>query len=77
MVESRKKDSVDPEPTMPYLMVICFARSSADVIGESMRLTVKKAAKLAVYDEIMINVKNHHKPATMRVDVALRSEYRK
>ncbi len=62
---------------MPYLMVICFARSSADVIGESMRLTVKKAAKLAVYDEIMINVKNHHKPATMRVDVALRSEYRK
>ena len=40
-------------------------------IGESIRSTVKKAAKLAVYDEIMINVKNHHNPATIRVDVAL------
>jgi hypothetical protein len=27
---------------------------------------------LAVYEEIMIRVKNHHNPATMRVDVALK-----
>jgi hypothetical protein len=26
---------------------------------------------LAVYEEIMISVKNHHNPATIRVDVAL------
>ena len=33
--------------------------------------TVKKAAKLAVYDEIMIRVKNHHTPPTSLVDSAL------
>lgn len=40
-------------------------------MGDSIRSTVKKAAKLAVYDEIMISVKNHHIPATIRVDIAL------
>ena len=34
-------------------------------------LAVRKAARLAVYDEIMMSVKNHHIPATMRVDGAL------
>jgi hypothetical protein len=32
---------------------------------------VRKAAKLAVYEEMMIMVKNHQMPATIRVDVAL------
>lgn len=40
-------------------------------MGDSVRSTVKKAAKLAVYEEIMIIVKNHQMPATIRVDVAL------
>lgn len=33
--------------------------------------TVKKAAKLAVYDDTMISVKNHQIAATARVDGAL------
>lgn len=40
-------------------------------MGLSMRSTVRKAARLAVYEEIMMRVKNHHMPATMRVDTAL------
>ena len=35
---------------------------------------VRKAAKLAVYDEIMISVKNHQMPATMRVEMALKKK---
>lgn len=42
-------------------------------MGESILSTVKNAAKLAVYDEIMMSVKNHHMPATILVDTALRS----
>lgn len=68
---TRKKSSVDPEPTDPYLILVCLARSSADEIGESIRSTVRKAAKLAVYEEIMINVKNHQAQATVLVDTAL------
>lgn len=45
---TRKKSRVDPEPTDPYLIFVCFAKSSADEIGESIRSTVRKAAKLAV-----------------------------
>ena len=40
-------------------------------MGDSILSTVRKAAKLAVYEEIMIMVKNHQIPATVRVDVAL------
>ena len=68
---TRKKEKVEPVGRQPYLILVCLAKSSADVIGESIRSAVKKAAKLAVYDEIMINVKNHQKPAHIRVDVAL------
>lgn len=35
-------------------------------MGETIRSTVKKAARLAVYDEIMMSVKNHQTPPTMR-----------
>ena len=71
MMSTRKNDVVDPDPTHPYLILVCLAKSSALEMGESIRLTVRKAAKLAVYEEIMIKVKNHHNPATIRVDVAL------
>ena len=55
-------------------MVLCFDKSSADSMGDSIRSTVRNAAKLAVYDEIIISVKNHHIPATMRVDTALKNK---
>jgi hypothetical protein len=32
---------------------------------------VRKAARLAVYEEIMMRVKNHHSPAIIRVEKAL------
>jgi hypothetical protein len=32
---------------------------------------VRNAAKLAVYEDIMISVKNHHMPATILVETAL------
>lgn len=67
-----KKATVLPPLRAPYLIFVCLARSSALSIGESILSTVRKAARLAVYEEIMINVKNHHIPATMRVDTALR-----
>lgn len=35
-----------------------------------LRSTVKNAARFAVYDEMIINVKNHQIPPTIRVDVA-------
>ncbi len=66
-----KKAPVDPDSTHPYLIFVCLAKSSADSIGDAIRSTVRNAARLAVYDEIMIRVKNHHMPATIRVDIAL------
>ncbi|CAH1993014.1 unnamed protein product [Acanthoscelides obtectus] len=66
-----KKAAVDPPLYAPYLIFVCLARSSALSIGESIRSTVRKAARLAVYDEIMMSVKNHHIPATILVDTAL------
>lgn len=70
--ESRKNEAVEPPPNAPYLIFVCLAKSSALSIGESIRSTVKNAAKLAVYDEIIMRVKNHHMPATIRVDTALK-----
>lgn len=40
-------------------------------MGESILSTVRKAAKLAVYEEIIIKVKNHHIPPTILVERAL------
>lgn len=61
-----KNSFVDPESSVPYAISVCLARSSALSMGETIRSTVKKAARLAVYDEIMMSVKNHHTPPTMR-----------
>lgn len=65
-----KKVIVDPSLTAPYSILVCLAKSSAESIGESILSTVRKAAKLAVYEEIMINVKNHHIPPTILVESA-------
>lgn len=62
---------MDPSLTAPYSILVCFARSSAESMGASIRSTVRKAAKLAVYEEMMIKVKNHQIPPTIRVDRAL------
>ena len=62
---------VDPESNVPYFISVCFDRSSALPIGESILSTVRKAARLAVYDDIMMSVKNHQIPLTKRVDMAL------
>ena len=67
-----KNAMVLPDSMLPYLIFVCFAKSSADSIGDSIRSTVRKAAKFAVYEEIIMRVKNHHIPATTRVDRALR-----
>lgn len=61
---TRKKASVLPPLSAPYLIFVCFDKSSALSMGESIRSTVRKAARLAVYDDIMIKVKNHQIPAT-------------
>jgi hypothetical protein len=47
------------------------AMSSADSMGVDILSTVRNAAKFAVYDEIMMSVKNHQTPPTMRVEAAL------
>ncbi len=39
-------------------------------MGVAIRSTVRKAAKLAVYDERMIRMKNHQIPPTIRVEAA-------
>lgn len=39
-------------------------------MGVIIRSTVKNAAKFAVYDDMIINVKNHQIPPTILVDVA-------
>lgn len=48
-----------------------FAKSSALLIGEVIDSIVRNAAKLAVYDETIISVKNHHREAMVRVEGAL------
>ncbi len=43
-----KKVMVAPSSTKPYRILVCLARSSAESMGDSMRSTVKKAARFAV-----------------------------
>jgi len=58
--QTRKKSLVDPESTVPYWISVCLDRSSAESIGVSIRSMVRNAARLAVYDEMIMSVKNHH-----------------
>ena len=59
-----------PPSRVPYAISVWSARSWALSMGVIMRSTVRKAAKFAVYDEIIIRVKNHQIPPTILVDVA-------
>ena len=52
-----KKVSVEPPDKQPYSIFVCLLKSSALLIGNSNLSTVKKAAKLAVYDANNISVK--------------------
>lgn len=61
---------VEPLSRVPYEMSVWSAKSSADSMGVLFRSTVRNAARLAVYDETMIKVKNHQIPPTSRVEVA-------
>ena len=54
------------------MILVCLARSSAELTAVSICCAVRKAARLAVYDEIMMRVKNHQMEATMRVGMALK-----
>lgn len=69
-----KNERVLPPRKTPYLILLCLARSSALSILASIRSIVKKAAKLAVYDEITISAKNHQIPAASRVETALKNK---
>jgi len=68
-----KKALLEPESRVPYLMRVCLTRSSADLIGVNMRSTVRKAAKLAVYVEMSISVKNHQELPAIRPDKDLQN----
>jgi len=70
-----KKVFVDPDCKHPYLILDCLAKSSTELIGASILSIVRKAARLAVYDDIMISVKNHQKLATVRAEMALQKMY--
>lgn len=65
---TRKKSHVEPWYNVPYCTSVCAARSSGELIGVTIRSTVKNAAKLAVYDEINMSVKNHQTEPTIRPD---------
>ena len=51
-------------------MAVCWARSSALVIGVVILVLVRKAARFAVYELTNIRVKNLQTPAIIRVDEA-------
>ena len=66
-----KNSIVDPPLLMPYSIWVCFARSSAPLIGVSILSTVRKAAKLAVYEHIKMRANNHHTPPTILPEIDL------
>ena len=47
----------------------------APLIGVTIRSTVRKAAKLAVYDEMRISVKNHQTAPTIRPEMDLDGKF--
>lgn len=51
-----------------YVILYCLERSSRDSIGVSNRDTVRNAAKLAVYEAIIMKPKSHQVAATKRPD---------
>lgn len=65
-----KKDIVEPPAKVPYDISVCLARLSALSMGDTILSTVRKAARLAVYDEMMMSVNNHQVLPTILVDTA-------
>lgn len=55
-------------------MTDCPARSATVSIGATVLSTVRNAAKFAVYEDIIIRVKNHQIPPTILVEVAYKIE---
>lgn len=51
-----------------YWILYCLDRSSNDSTGVSSRETVKKAAKFAVYDAMIMKPNSHQVAATRRPD---------
>ena len=70
-MESLKNVIVDPPNNVPYWIRDWSAKSSAFSIGVDILSTVRKAARLAVYEEMIIRVKNHKIPPTILVEAAL------
>ena len=54
------------EDVKGWQILTCLERSSAELMGATMRSTVRKAARLAVYEEIKIKEKNHQTPPGRR-----------
>lgn len=59
---------MEPCKRVPYCTSDCIAKSSGELMGVTIRSTVRNAAKLAVYELIRIKVKNHQTAPTMRPD---------
>ena len=57
--------------TGAYWILYWLARSSSELTGESKRDTVKKAAKLAVYEAMMMKPNSHQVAAIRRPDRCL------
>lgn len=70
MINTLKNVIVDPLSRVPYEISVWPARSSGFSMGVIILSTVRNAAKFAVYEVIIIRVKNHQIPPTIRVDVA-------
>lgn len=69
-ITTLKKSRVEPDVRVPYLISDCRDRSSAFFMGASILLFVRKAARLAVYDDTIINVNRYQMLATHLVEDA-------
>ena len=66
-----KNSFVEPDASVPYIMLVCCDKSSTFSIGVSIRSTVRKAAKFAVYDDTRIKVNKYQILAIILVEVVL------
>jgi hypothetical protein len=54
-----KKSYVAPDACVPYFILLCFTKSSTELMGVISLSNVKHAARFAVYVDIIMSVKNH------------------
>lgn len=69
-----KKSNVDPDPWMPYFILSCLTRSSTEFIFVLSFSNVRNAARFAVYDDMVIRVKNHQALAKTRPESDLKKK---